>query len=166
MNPSVNLELRAAQPNDAAAIAVIWHVGWCDAHVGNVPDELLAARTKDSFSVRARQRLDDTTVAVIDGDIAGFFMVVDDDLEQLYVAAPHRGAGIADSLIEEAERQIAKAGHSSAWLAVVHGNERARRFYERRGWSDHGMFDHHAPGDHSPITVPAHRYVRELTATP
>ena len=157
-----DVELRPAQPSDAPAIAQIWHLGWRDGHLGHVPRELLAARHEDSFRARVPARLTDTTVAVIDGEIAGFVMVVDAEIEQVYVARRHRGTGVADVLMAEAERQIGEAGHAGVWLAVVAGNARARRFYERRGWSDHGLFDYQAASDRGPIPVPSHRYVKEL----
>ena len=87
----------------------------------------------------------DTTVAVVDGQLAGFVMVAADEVEQVYVSAHQRGSGVADALLREAERQVGAAGHSRSWLAVVAGNGRARRFYERNGWSDGGLFDHRAP---------------------
>jgi GNAT superfamily N-acetyltransferase len=77
-------------------------------------------------------------------------------------SALHRGEGVADMLMADAERRIKDAGYSSAWLAVVAGNARARRFYERRGWSDRGLFEYAAAGDHSAIPVPSHRYVKDL----
>ena len=159
---SNHVELRGAQPREAPAIAEIWEQGWRDGHLGNVPDELVAVRTSDSFRNRAGQRLDDTTVALVDGEVGGFVMIVADEVEQVYVGSRHRGAGLADVLMEEAERQIAAAGHDGAWLAVVAGNTRARRFYERRGWRDDGLFDHQAPSAGGPIAVPAHRYVKRL----
>jgi hypothetical protein len=58
---------------------------------------------------------------------------------------------------------IVAAGHPTAWLAVVPGNARARRFYERRGWADAGPFDYAAEGERGPIPVPSHRYVKRLT---
>jgi hypothetical protein len=87
--------LRQATANDAPKIAEIWHLGWRDGHLGFVPQELVAARHEDSFRTRAAQRVSDTTVAVIDGDVAGFVMVVGDEVEQVYVAARHRGTGVA-----------------------------------------------------------------------
>ena len=164
--PSVDIELRPALPEDAPAIAAIWHLGWRDGHLGNVPAELTAARQEDSFRTRAARRIGDTTVAVVGGEVAGFTMVVGDEVEQVYVAAGHRGTGVADRLIEDAERQIGAAGHPTAWLAVVPGNARARRFYERRGWTDAGPFDYAAEGERGPIPVPSHRYVKQLNRSP
>jgi GNAT superfamily N-acetyltransferase len=154
--------LRQATADDAPKIAEIWHQGWRDGHLGFVPQELVAVRHQDSFWTRAAQRINDTTVAVIDEDVAGFVMVVGDEVEQVYVAARHRGTGVADTLLTEAERQVARAGHSTAWLAVVAGNTRARRFYERRGWADAGPFTYAAAGQDGPISVPARRYVKHL----
>jgi GNAT superfamily N-acetyltransferase len=154
--------LRPARAGDEGTIAEIWELGWRDAHLGNVPDQLLAVRTSESFRTRAADRLGDTTVGLVDGQVAGFVMIVADEVEQMYVAARHRGHGVADLLMEDAERQIAAAGHGVAWLAVVAGNARARRFYERRGWSDDGLFEHHAPSERGPVLVPAHRYVKRV----
>jgi len=105
---------------------------------------------------------DNITVALVQGQIAGFVMVVDNEVEQVYVSALHRGKGVADVLMADAERQIKDGGYSSAWLAVVAGNARARRFYERRGWSDSGLFEYAAAGEYGPIPVPSHRYVKDL----
>jgi hypothetical protein len=38
--------------------------------------------------------VNDTTLAVVKGQIAGFLMVVDNEVEQLYVSALHRGEGV------------------------------------------------------------------------
>lgn len=163
------VEIRPARPEDAETIGAIWYRGWCDAHLGNVPDALLAVRTPESFTVRAVQRLaapavggSAVAVALVSGTVAGFVMVTDDEVEQVYLADSHRGSGVAAELLAEAERLVAAGGHRLAWLAVVAGNLRARRFYARNGWEDTGMFDHHAPSDQGPVPVPAHRYVKRL----
>lgn len=157
------VKLRPAGPEDAAAVGEIWHLGWGDGHLGHVPEELVAVRTRPSFRTRAAERIGDTTVAVVDGAVAGFIMVVDDEVEQVYVSAEHRGKGIADLLMKEAERQVRENGYTRAWLAVVAGNARARRFYERSGWSDDGLFDYTARTEKGPILVPSHRYVKDLS---
>jgi GNAT superfamily N-acetyltransferase len=159
--PSPNV--RPARPGDAAAVAAIWESGWRDGHLGNVPDALVAVRTAESFATRAAERVADTTVAEVAGEVAGFVMVAGDEVEQVYVSAAHRGSGVATVLLAEAERQVAAGGHGRAWLAVVPGNARARRFYERCGWTDDGPFDHSAPHADGSITVPCRRYVKSVT---
>lgn len=158
----MEITLRPADAEDPARIAQIWYDGWQQAHRGRVPDALVAIRTRESFDRRAIDLLSTTTVAVVDGAPVGFVMIEDDEVTQVYVADQHRGAGVADALLTEAERRIAAAGHGRAWLAVVAENERARRFYQRRGWQDAGRFDHQAPGPDGPVSVPAHRYVKNL----
>lgn len=151
--------VRPATESDAAAVAEIWFSGWLEAHVGAVPDELIEHRTEESFGVRALENVPLTSVAEVDGAVAGFVTVWKDEVEQVYLAAEHRGGGIATALLREAERLVAANGHTSAWLAVVGPNTRARRFYARSGWVDDGLFEHLAPGDH---IVAAHRYSRTL----
>ncbi|MFD0856050.1 GNAT family N-acetyltransferase, partial [Actinomadura adrarensis] len=66
-----------------------------------------------------RPRVDRTAVAVVDGEVAGFTMVHGDEVEQVYVAARHRGSGVAVAVLAEAERLVQENGHERAWLAVV-----------------------------------------------
>ncbi len=157
-----DLILRKASAGEVDAVAEIWRLGWHDAHDGHVPEALVAARPDESFRTRAGERVGDTTVAAVDGVVAGFVMVVDDEVEQVYVSRAHRGAGVADALIAEAERQARANGHAKAWLAVVGGNPRARRFYERMGWADEGPFEYMAAIGDGTIAVPCHRYTKRL----
>ncbi len=161
---SATVTLRPARADDAAAVAEIWRLGWRDGHLGDVPQELVEARTDESFRSRATARVAEMTVAEVDGDVAGFVLVAEDEVEQVYVDAAHRGTGVADALLLEAERQVRENGHTEAWLAVVVGNARARRFYERAGWRDDGPFGYEAAAETGPIVVPCHRYTKELGA--
>lgn len=154
--------LRKGSEADVHEIAEIWHLGWRDGHVGFVPQELVEARTEESFRERASERVGEMTVAVVDRAIAGFVLVVDDEVEQLYVASRHRGTGVADVLMGEAERRVRANGHSRGWLAVIAGNARARAFYERRGWRDEGPFEYAAAAENGRISVPSHRYTKQL----
>ncbi|GAA2793818.1 GNAT family N-acetyltransferase [Kribbella solani] len=158
----MTVTVRPATAADAEAVAAVWYLGWQDGHLGHVPDELTALRTEESFGTRAAARVADTTVAVADGEIAGFVMVVGDEVEQVYVARDHRGSGVAGTLLAEAERQVRANGHDEAWLAAVTGNARARRFYERSGWTDAGAFDYAASIDGGTFPVPSHRYVKRV----
>ena len=97
-------------------------------------------------------------MAEVGGVVGGFVMVAGDEVEQVFVDASFRGGGVADALLAEAERLVAAGGHTVAWLAVVPGNARARRFYERSGWADDGGFDYVADA----ITVPCRRYVKQV----
>ena len=99
-------------------------------------------------------------MAIVDGAVVGFVMVVEDEVEQVYVSSGARGTGVAHALIREAESQVFAGGHGKAWLAVVAGNARARAFYERAGWVDEGAFDYEAGVEGGTIAVPCRRYTR------
>lgn len=155
--------LRPGTNADAPAVAVVWHGAWHDGHAGHVPDGLTAARTLEAFHLRTPSRVGDTTVAVVDGVVAGFVMVAADEVEQVFVAAEHRGAGVAALLLAEGERRVAAAGYDEAWLAVVEGNARARRFYEKHGWRDGGELPYEVEAGGASYVSPCRRYVKALS---
>ena len=156
-------ELRPGTPADADAVAEVWHRGWHDGHAGHVPRGLTAARTVSAFRARTAAAVDVTTVAEVDGHVAGFVMVVGDEVEQVFVDRPHRGTGLAGLLLAEAERQVAALGHDVAWLAVVAGNSRARRFYERSGWTDQGDLPYEVTAAGETFISPCRRYTKPVT---
>ena len=152
-------EFRSAASDDVGVIARIWQEGWADAHLGHVPEALVAARTPQSFAERARDRLGDTLVATSRGAVIGFVMVDGAQVDQLYLDRAVRGVGNGSGLLDAARRTVAAAGHRRAWLAVATGNASARRFYERQGWIDDGRFLHHAPVPGGTVPVDCHRFL-------
>ncbi len=159
--PGTGWRLRAATDDDVEAIALIWHAGWRDGHLGHIPEALLPHRRLEHFRARVPPRIPATTVAVAEGELLGFVTVHDAEVEQLFVDAAARGTGAASALLSHAEELIA-ARFDTAWLAVVEGNGRARRFYERSGWHDTGGFDYMAEIEGGRLAVPSRRYEKEL----
>jgi ribosomal protein S18 acetylase RimI-like enzyme len=153
--------LRPATDEDVAAIAAVWHGAWADGHQGHVPEALLPFRTLAHFLERVPQRIPSTTVATADGRVVGFVTVHDDELEQIFVAREARGSEVARALLDHGERTIARR-FDLAWLAVVAGNARARRFYERHGWSDAGGYDYAAEIPGGTLPVPTRRYEKRV----
>lgn len=157
--------LRPATADDVEALAALFHRGWHDAHAGHVPDGLTERRTLAAFRDRVAARVsdtDDTTVAEVDGVVAGFIMIAGAEVEQVYVDRSFRGTGLASTLLAEAERQVAALGHDDAWLAVVVGNARARAFYERQGWVDEGDLAYEVTALGETYLSPCRRYVKPL----
>jgi putative acetyltransferase len=157
--------LRPATADDVDAIGSLFHQGWHDVHPGHVPDGLTERRTPEAFHDRVAQRVaqtDETTVAEVDGTIAGFIMVSGDEAEQVYVDRAFRGSGVAALLLTEAERQIAAGGYDVAWLAVVRGNERAQAFYAKQGWIDEGDFDYPVTALGESFISPCRRFTKRL----
>jgi putative acetyltransferase len=104
----------------------------------------------------------ETTVAEVDGTVAGFIMVSGDEAEQVYVDRAFRGSGVAALLLTEAERQIAAGGYDVAWLGVVRGNERAQAFYAKQGWIDEGDFDYPVTALGESFISPCRRFTKRL----
>lgn len=156
-----HVRLRDATVDDLEAIARIWHQGWHDGHVGHVPESVAAHRTSADFQKRSADRLGATRVAATPTAVLGMQMVVENEVEQLYVSRDARGTGAAASLLADAVARIAST-YDTAWLAVVAGNGRARRFYERQGWREHSVIQYEAAGRDGKIVVPSLRYEKRL----
>jgi GNAT superfamily N-acetyltransferase len=154
--------LRPATADDMGRVADIWHTAWHVAHPGHVPAGLTAARTLESFHERTPLRVADTTVAEVDAEIVGFIMINGDEVEQVFVDPASHGSGVASLLLDQAERQVAAAGHDEAWLAVVVGNARARAFYEKRGWRDGGDEPYEVVAGGTTYVSPCRRYVKSV----
>jgi ribosomal protein S18 acetylase RimI-like enzyme len=129
-----SMDPRDAVPGEVEHLAALWHEGWRDAHAEIVPAELARFRTLESFRERMQAGLPETRVIGPSGAPVGFYMLKADELYQLYVARAARGAGVAATLMADAERRLATRGVELAWLACAIGNERAARFYEKQGW--------------------------------
>ena len=81
-------------------------------------------------------------VAEREGRIVGHATVMVDnargELSALYVVPEEWGSGVAAALHDKAVAGMRELGATEAALWVVEGNTRARRFYEREGWTDGG----------------------------
>jgi GNAT superfamily N-acetyltransferase len=157
--------LRPATAHDIEAVTALFHQGWHDVHPGRVPDGLTERRTREAFRDRVSQRIaetDETTVAEVDGVVAGFIMVSADEAEQVYVDRAYRGTGVAALLLTEAERQIAATGHDVAFLVVVRGNDRAQAFYARQGWTDEGDIDYPVQALGEDFVSPCRKFTKRV----
>jgi putative acetyltransferase len=77
-------------------------------------------------------------VAERDGGAIGFAAVAGCWLVALYVLPGEWGSGVAARLHDDALAAIRRDGCREAHLWVLEQNDRARRFYERRGWRRDG----------------------------
>ena len=125
------MKVRSADEGEIDQLARIWFDGWQDAHAKILPVELARLRTLESLRDRMKSALSDVRVVGPPGAPVGFYMLNDDELYQLYVAAQARGSGVAAVLMADAETRLARRGVRTAWLACAIGNDRAARFYEK-----------------------------------
>jgi len=155
------MDVRPAEPSDVDPLARIWYDGWQDGHSGLLPANLARRRTLDGFRERLRAAHPSLRVVGPPAAPVGFCLVRGDELCQLYVSAASRGSGAAVALIEDAEDRMRDAGVETAWLACAVGNERAARFYEKRGWRRVGTMMHE-PDDSGGIVFEVWRYEKRL----
>jgi len=135
------MELRPAVSADALAVARIHVRAWQAGYRGLLPAVYLdGLRAEERAARYAFDRLDGprTTVAVIDGAIAGFATTNGDELSALHVDPDAWRRGIGSALIARARADLAAAGFFEAHLWLLVGNTRAQRFYERDGWTSDG----------------------------
>lgn len=133
--------LRPATVEDTDEVAAVWHDAWHDGHGNLVPPPWRKLRDRENFRIRAPGLIPHMIVAVDKaagtegGDIiCGFVTTEDNALEDLFVAATHRGTGVAARLLRAGEERLAAAGVRTAELQCSQGNDRAQRFYEKMGW--------------------------------
>ena len=157
------MDVRAAEESEIAALARLWFDAWQDAHARIVPAELTRRRTLETFRDRIAAALPDLRAVGLVGAPLGFCIVRGDELYQLFVAAQARGAGVAVALIDEAEARIAARGAEIAWLTCAIGNERAARFYEKRGWYRAATFVDHLDTPEGVFPLRVWRYEKALT---
>jgi GNAT superfamily N-acetyltransferase len=120
-------------------------------------------RTLESFRDRLQAALSSIRVVGAPLSPIGFSIVKDDELYQLFVSAPARGTGVAAALIDDAEARLAANGVGTAWLACAIGNERAARFYEKRGWHRVGTMMNQAETLAGVFPLLVWRYEKPLT---
>lgn len=128
------VEVRDAEEAEIGRLARLWYDAWQDAHAKIVPVELPRLRTVERLEERLAAMLSSVRVVDLSGDPAGLCAIEDDELYLLYVSAKARGSGVAVALLADAEARLSQGGVEVAWLACAIGNERAARFYEKRGW--------------------------------
>jgi GNAT superfamily N-acetyltransferase len=160
--PSNGLMVRDADERELDSLARVWFDAWRDAHEQIVPPELTRLRTFESFRDRLEAALHDTRVIGPSGAPVGFYTLKGDELYQLFVTAEARGTGVAATLISDAEARLSQSGISTAWLACAIGNDRAARFYEKRGWHRVGTMINLAETSEGTFSLEVWRYEKSL----
>jgi GNAT superfamily N-acetyltransferase len=150
------VELRDATPADAHAVATLLVKSWRAAYRGLLPDDVLAGLSvpdRERFwsnALTARAPRTDAVVATISGAVVGFAatgppLVAAEcadpdvgDLHVLYLDPDVWRCGIGTRLHDTALDRLRSCGFTRAGLWVLDTNDRAVRFYLRRGWTDTG----------------------------
>lgn len=149
--------IRRAQEADAAAIAGVHVATWQAAYRGLLPDTYLDALDAERWRAgwegvlltSDRPRAGTLVAGHRPEVVVGFVDVQptrDPDADpasvgevtSLYVRPDTWDTGVGRQLLSAAEETLRSHAFEEASLWVLHGNLRARRFYERAGWSGDG----------------------------
>ena len=155
--------IRRARASDIGQVAALYHAVWHETQAPFMPPAEIIHRSMEFFVHRMTVLLHSTLVTEQNGEIAAFSAWRGHLLGQLFVATPHRGTGIASSLLIASEMEMAKEGTAEAELHCVVGNERARCFYERMGWLHRGRIMEWLAGEQAQIEVPFWRMKKVLS---
>jgi RimJ/RimL family protein N-acetyltransferase len=155
------VRIREASPDDARSIAEVHVRSWRWAYRGLIPDRFLARLSVDDREARWREGLVEQTssrgcVVAEDEDgrvvgFAGFGAAADPatspegagEVHATYLDESVAGSGVGRELFAAASDGLRTLGFSRAFLWVLGTNDRARRFYEKAGWSWDGAESSH-----------------------
>jgi GNAT superfamily N-acetyltransferase len=134
------LEIRSLQSGDEAQWRKLW-TGYLQYYESTVPEEVY----RSSF---ARMLSEDDNefsglIALVDGEPVGIVHFLFHRhgwkvenvcyLQDLFVAVPQRGSGVARALIEAVYERADVAGSPSVYWHTQHFNDAGRRLYDRVG---------------------------------
>lgn len=144
---------RDAIDGDAAALSAFARATWLATfgHLPYPPHDLSNYLAEKYEEAVQRAEIADPKVryrlALRGGAIVGYCMMgvlempVEDarglELHRLYVDESVKGAGVADALMDDCVAWARGKGATSLYLSVWEENQRAQRFYRRRGFEDH-----------------------------
>jgi GNAT superfamily N-acetyltransferase len=154
---SATVTIRDAGPSDARAIAEVHVASWRDAYRRLLPDGFLDRLSVDDRERSWRTMFTDPAYGVVVAEDAGrvvgfasFGPSRDEgapdgtgEIPAIYVHPDALGMGIGRQLFEEAIGKLREGGFARATLWVLEANARARRFYEKAGWSWDGTVSGH-----------------------
>lgn len=174
--------IRQAVANDAIGVAQAHIRAWQVAYRGLLPQDYLDALTPEDrakrYTFEAQLPSGPFTQVAVDGETicghvtTGRFRVDGDgdggdgddlpgdgEIRAIYVDPSRWGTGVGRHLMTAGCAHLRAQGHRTAFLWVLSGNVRARRFYERAGWHWDGAHRIDVIGDSSVEEV---RYRRSL----
>jgi GNAT superfamily N-acetyltransferase len=146
------VQVRSAEPRDAAALRDLHIETWIATYHGQLPEsfyqERLATHRMRDWAelVRSQTELGGGVLITGAGEcISGLcqYGSIEDDgddpsevgqIDRLYIHPLHQRMGLGRSLLTEATRRLEALGMSAVTLWALEADERARAFYERLGW--------------------------------
>ncbi len=157
---TLSIDIRKAEPEDAAAIADVHLESWMGAYSGIIPYRALArmiARRGSEWWARAIRRSATVLVVEIGGAVAGYATLgrnrsrelpQQGEIYELYLKPEFQGIGLGTRLFKAARRTLADHGLSGLVVWALEENGGAVSFYANAGGRDVAegveVFDHKA----------------------
>ncbi len=138
------MEIREAKPVDVPAVSVLAARTFplaCPPYMPQADiDRFIAEELNEAaiseWMAQTRYRL---TVGEASGEIAGYFLLVDEGdvqfVSKCYVAPEYQGTGLAAQMMNEAAEFASSAGAQALRLGVSRANKRALAFYTKQGFT-------------------------------
>lgn len=117
--------IRRARPEDVEAVVRISRESRAEA----MPWLPVVHTAEEDAGYLGRALAGDAYVLELEGEVAGYAILEEGELHDLYVAPEAQGKGVGSALFHRAQEERPAGFH----LWVFQRNERARRFYEARG---------------------------------
>jgi GNAT superfamily N-acetyltransferase len=148
VGPDLRAIIRPATPDDAFGCANVHHTSWIETYSELLPADHWESDTLERRTATWQNWLGGDGVVIVaesGGQIVGIAFsgdgrqigdhepVRDRELYLLYVLAAHHGTGVGQALLDAV---VAPGTPAQVWVAEH--NPRARRFYERNGFSADG----------------------------
>ncbi|WP_347754581.1 GNAT family N-acetyltransferase [Agrococcus sp. ProA11] len=168
--------IRDATVDDVAGIARVRVETWRAAYGGLVPQDILDRMDVERETARRMEHWDDMhadprchdLVAVADGEVVGWAMCgpardadapATGEVYAIYAHSSRWSRGVGQAMLSELERRLIGDGHTTAYLWLLLGNERAEHFYEAHGWHADG-------GEKTHEGLVEQRMIRQLGVQP
>jgi GNAT superfamily N-acetyltransferase len=133
--------IRRARPDEAETLLRIQREAAVDAFAHVFPPDEYPFPNDEVRAAWERVLADpavEVYVAERAGEVVGSVSVGYGYLRTLYVVPGRQGAGVGTTLHDHALERLRALGAKEAKLWTLEGNDGARRFYERRGWTLNG----------------------------
>jgi GNAT superfamily N-acetyltransferase len=129
-----NIEIAPLGSDDLEKVSRLYHTIWHETHAPYQDARISKSRDLKFFKSRLQRWKENTLVARIGAELAGFASWEGPALEALYVVSRCRSSGVGAKLLGRAEDAMRKFGPSALSLDCVCANAAGRKFYEGNGW--------------------------------
>lgn len=140
--------IRQAEPNDVPYVLPLVAGYWTEEGIPNFDQQRVEAQLR---RVLADPRLGSGWVAIAENEVVGYLLAVyvfslehfglTAEIDEFFVEAKKRGAGIGAELLMAAESEFERVGCTNVSFQLSRGNEEARRFYRRHGYTERSGYE-------------------------